>query len=201
MLVLGLVALAQCSGSSTAHTVNGGYRVRDNRDAPSRGPADARIVIQLFSEFECTYCARVEPTLNAILERYPNDVRIVWRDYPLESHPHAMLAAEAAREAHVQQGADGFWRYHDTLFAHQNALERADLERFAADAGLDLARFRAALDRHVHLRAIRSDIAAANGSGVRIGTPSLFVNGQLLVGALSFAEFAQVIDRQLGNAN
>ena len=95
-------------------------------------------------------------------------------------HDHAQLAAEASLEAHAQ---GKFWEYHDKLFANQRALERADLERYAEEVGLNMGRFRAALDGHTHQAEIEADQAASRSSGARHGTPAFFINGRLLQGA------------------
>src|SRR5690348_15852805 len=107
-----------------------------------------------------------------------------------------MRAAEAAMEAHAERGNAGFWYYHDTLYANQQALSRADLERYALAQGLDRARFRRALDSPAHQAAIRSDMATADGMHVAdgMGTPATFVNGRLVSGAQPFSEFQRAID-------
>jgi len=173
------------------------YTVAANPEAPAFGAVQARVVIEHFTDFQCPFCARVAPTIAQIRERYGDRVRFRWRHYPLAFHQHAMLAAEAAQEAFVQQGNDGFDRYRDALFANQQNLEPADLERYARDQGLDLARFRDALDRHVHQATIRRDMAAANATGAEIGTPAFFIGGRFVAGALPFAEFERRIDAAL----
>jgi protein-disulfide isomerase len=173
------------------------YTVRDNPRSPFFGSANARVVIQHFSDYQCPFCSRVGPQVQQIRERYGNRVRFVWRDYPLPFHNNAMPAAEAAREAYAQQGNQGFWRFHDTLFENQQHLERADLERYAQAQGLDMARFRAALDNHTHQAAIRDDMAAADATGAQIGTPAFFIGGKFVAGALPFEEFQRRIDAAL----
>ena len=121
----------------------------------------------------------------------------MWRDYPLPFHNNAMLAAEAAQEAFAQRGNQGFWRFHDHLFENQQHIERADLERYAQEQGLDMARFRAALDGHTHQARVRDDMAAADASGAQIGTPAFFINGKFFAGALPFEEFQRRIDAAL----
>lgn len=165
--------------------------------APSRGAADAPIVVQVFSDFQCPYCAQVEPTLESLRAHYRERLRIVWRDFPLPRHPDAMPAAEAAREALAQRGDEGFWRYHDAIFAHasdEDGLARAALERLARAQGLDLARFRQALDDHRHVAAIRADMAAATATGARLATPAFFINGHFMSGAQPLTEFIARID-------
>ncbi len=176
------------------------YTVRDNPRSPYFGSATAGrgvVVIQHFSDYQCPFCSRVGPQVQQIRERYGNRVRFVWRDYPLPFHDKAMLAAEAAQEAFAQRGNAGFWRFHDTLFEHQQNLERADLERYATEQGLDMTRFRAALDNHTHQARIRDDMAAADATGASIGTPAFFINGKFVAGALPFEEFQRRIDAAL----
>src|SRR5262249_16260857 len=124
-------------------------------DAPAEGPAGALVTVVEFSDFQCPFCSRVAPTLPQLPHRYGADLRIVWRNNPLPFHDHAMLAAEAAMAAHAQ---GRFWPMHVMLFQNQRALERADLERYAEQIGLDMARFRSDLDQHVHQATIRADM-------------------------------------------
>ena len=173
------------------------YTVRPSPSAPSWGPANARVVIEHFSDFQCPFCSRVGPTLERLRETYGDRVRFVWRDYPLPFHDHAMLAAEAAREAYAQRGNEGFWRFNARLFGNQQNLERADLERYAAEEQLDLGRFRAALSDHTHQARIRDDMAAADATGASIGTPAFFINGRFVAGALAYEEFQRRIDAAL----
>ena len=116
-------------------------------------------------------------------------------------HAQAQLAAEAAREAFDQQGNRGFWRFIDLAFAHQHALQRSDLEAYAQEIGLDLTRFRVALDRHRHLGKVRDDVEAADETGADIGTPAFFVNGYFYSGAFEVADMRRIIDEQLGSAH
>jgi protein-disulfide isomerase len=166
-------------------------------DAPSLGPADAPVVLQVFSDFECGFCARLRPTLEALRERFGGQLRVVWRDLPLERHANALRAAEAAREVRAQRGDAGFWRFHDALFAHQDALETEDLARYAAEVGADPRRLRAALADHRHEALVRADIAAAQATGIRLGTPMVLVNGHAIVGARPLEEFVQRVQSLL----
>jgi protein-disulfide isomerase len=162
-------------------------------NAPQRGPADALVTIVIFSDFQCPFCSRVTPTLERIEQTYGHDVRLVFRHNPLPFHADAMPAAEAAMEAYAQRGPVGFWTMHDLLFENQRALDRASLEQYAAQVGLDLARFRMALDGHVHQAAIAADQQLATQLGAR-GTPSFFINGRSLVGAQPFEAFQAAVD-------
>ena len=132
------------------------------------------------------------------MQQYGNQVRFVWRNYPLPFHQDAHLAAEAAMEVFAQRGDAGFWAYHDLLFANQRALGRAQLETYAQQVGgVDMGRFRAALDGRTHQAAVDADIQAVTAAGARIGTPSFFINGRLVQGAQPFEAFRTAIDREL----
>lgn len=169
------------------------------KDSPSKGPNNAKITIQVFSDFQCPFCKKVEPTLDEVLKAYPNQVRIVWRNMPLTSiHAKADLAAEAAMEVFRQKGADAFWKIHDKIFADQqnNGLERNQLEAFASDLGADMAQLKTALDQGTQKAAIERDKKIAEGAGVK-STPTIIVNGYLISGAQPFEKFRKVINRAL----
>ncbi len=173
------------------------YRVQERVGAPSKGPERAPVVLTLFSDFQCPFCNRLTPTLETLMANNPGKIRLVWRNYPLSFHTNAQLAAEAAMEAQAQGGDAKFWQMHAMLFENQRALERSDLERYAARLHLDMARFRRALDTHVHADVIRADVAAADATGLSIGTPTSFVNGRSVQGAQPLAVFQAAIDRAL----
>ena len=97
-------------------------------------------------------------------------------------------------EAHAQ---GKFWQYHDVLFQNQRALERPQLEEYAQQVGLNMTRFRAALDNHTHAAAIEADKNAIQRAGARIGTPTFFINGKMLSGAQPFEAFKAAIDAAL----
>jgi protein-disulfide isomerase len=160
-------------------------------NAPTRGPSRAPITLVFFSDFECPFCVRAEGTLRELESR--GDVRIAFRHRPLPMHPHARLAAKAAIAAE-RQGR--FWQYHDIVVAHREALERADLERYAAEAGLDRARFDRDLDDAAVEARLVEDEQLATELGVK-GTPTSFVNGRRVTGAQSIATFQSVVTSAL----
>jgi protein-disulfide isomerase len=169
--------------------------------SPSRGPSGAKVVVQIWSDFECPYCKRVEPTLAQIEAAFPGKVRVVWHDHPLPFHPHAMAAAQAAAEAFAQKGAPAFWKMHDLLLDNQgdDGQDRAALEKYAAEVGLDLPRFRAALDGETHRAAIVADAKIGEGAGLG-GTPGFVINGYRVSGALPLGHFKKVVRRALAEA-
>lgn len=174
------------------------YPLEVPRSAPSRGPQDAPVTIQVFSDFQCPFCQRVLPTIERLLQDYPREVRLVFRDYPLPFHQEAMPAAEAAREVFRQGGNEAFWRYHDLLFENQRTLDTDTLVRLAGEVpGVRAARVRRALTRGTHRAAVEADIRAITDAGARIGTPSFFIDGRLLQGAQPYEAFRDAVQRAL----
>ncbi len=165
-------------------------------DDAVRGPADAPLTVVLFSDFQCPFCARVEPTLDQLQKAFPKEVRIVWRNLPLPMHPNAMPAALAA-EAARQQGK--FWPFHDLLFANQQALSPADLERDARKLGLDLRRYQAAIGARASADRIADDGALARTVGAS-GTPTMFFNCRQVVGAIPFESMRAIAEEELKKA-
>jgi predicted DsbA family dithiol-disulfide isomerase len=163
-------------------------------DAPSEGPADALVTIVEMTDFQCPYCARGAATMTALRQRFPDDVRIVVRQRPLPFHENARPAATAALEARAQHGDAGFFRMAALLFANQRGLGRATLERLAVLEGLDLPRFRHALDTNAYDAVLARDMALGDRMGAE-GTPTFYVNGELMVGAQPLASFVHAVDR------
>ena len=166
-------------------------------EAPSRGPATAKVTIIEFSDFQCPFCSRVVPTLEEVRKLYGNDVRIAFKQNPLPMHPQAPLAAEASLAA-AEQGK--FWEMHDKLFANQRALAREDLDKYAQEIGLDMAKYKVALDSGKFKARIAADQAEAGKFGAR-GTPSFFINGRPVRGARPLDDFKKVIDKEIELAN
>ncbi|AKT36318.1 thioredoxin domain-containing protein [Chondromyces crocatus] len=165
---------------------------------PRRGAPQGKVVVQVFSDFQCPFCARVNPTLDALLKAYPNEVNIVWRNKTLPFHAEAQLAAEAAMEAFTQKGSTGFWRMHDLLFlsASPDNLDRPALQRHAAQVGLDMKKFNTALDSGIHRAAVEADNEVAEAAKLN-GTPSFVINGYVVTGAQPLSTFKRVVKRAL----
>jgi len=161
--------------------------------APFRGSANAKVVIQQISDFQCPFCKRVEPTIDELLKAYPGKIKVVWRDKPLPMHQDAPLAAEAAREAHAQKGNEGFAKMQRLLFDNQQALKRANLDGYARSMGLDMTRFAKALDTHVHKAAVDADDRATTDAGVT-GTPAFIVGPYFISGAQPLAKFRKAVE-------
>jgi protein-disulfide isomerase len=174
-------------------------RIALRSDAASRGLATAPVVIQIFSDFQCPFCKRVEPTLAELEKDFKGAIRVVWRHLPLPFHDHAQLAAEASEEVLAQKGPTAFWDYHDALFEAQGepeGLSRENLGRLAFKVGVDMARFDAALDKHVHAAKVSADATLANQAGID-GTPAFVVNDYYLSGAQPAEAFRKLINLAL----
>jgi protein-disulfide isomerase len=169
----------------------------DPGDGPSVGPKNAKVTIVEWSDFQCPFCGRVEPTIEQILATYKGDVRLVWRNEPLPFHPNALPAAKAAMAA-ARQGK--FWQMHDLMFAHQTELSDTKYEDWAKSAGVDLARWKADKDSPAIAQLIEKDNAYGQQVGAN-GTPSFFINGKFISGAMPFDTFKTVIDEQIAKAN
>jgi len=142
--------------------------------APARGSQMAPVTIVEFSDFECPYCGRAHPIVQQLLREFEGRVRVVFKNYPLSAHPHAMPAARAAVAAGNQ---DRFWEMHDLLFEHQRQLEEEDIIGYAEQLGLDLERFRADMASSEVQDRVDADREAGREAGVE-GTPTFFVNGR-----------------------
>jgi protein-disulfide isomerase len=168
------------------------YKVEPG-DSPAKGPKNAPLTMVIFSDFQCPFCKRVEPTLTQIEKEYGGKVRQVWKNYPLPFHNNAEPAAEAAMAA----GAQGkFWEMHDKLFENNTALDRPNLEKYAQELGLNMAKFKADLDSQKYKSVIEAETKEGQAVGVN-GTPAVFINGRKISGAYPFETFKKITDEEL----
>jgi protein-disulfide isomerase len=165
----------------------------DAARGPSKGSPTAPITIVEFSDFQCPYCRQVIDTLKRIEERYGEKVRFVFRDFPLAMHKDAPKAAEAAACAH-EQGQ--FWAMHDKLFATQSNLQGPDLKRVARDLGLNATEFDHCLDSGKFESQWQQNRAEGQKYGVS-ATPTFFINGRMVTGALPYQAFSDILDEEL----
>jgi len=169
------------------------YTVATTAVDPVRGVASAPVTIIEFSDYQCPFCARVNPTLEQVRKTYGDKVKIIFKDFPLPNHQQAPKAAEAAHCA-GEQGK--YWELHDHLFANQRALNVPDLKQHAITLGLDAAKFNLCLDSGKHAGLVAAGTAQGERMGVN-STPTLYINGRPLIGAQPFEAFKQVIDEEL----
>lgn len=186
----------------------------DTSQDPYLGPADAKVTVIEFSDFQCPYCAAAAGTHSALISQLKSKdpqweapvpklkelakegkIKFVFKQFPLGFHPHAEKAAEAS-ECAFEQGK--FWEYHDILFNNQNNLELESLKKYAQELNLDATKFNECLDSGKHAQAIEGDINQGQAAGIS-GTPAFLVNGQLVSGAVSFSVLKAMIEAELGN--
>jgi len=167
---------------------------------PERGPKDAKVTVVEYSDFQCPFCSRVYTTLeNEVLKDYGDKVRFVFKNFPLPMHPWAQDGAVAAACA-FQQGNDKFWPMYNGLFSKQNEITKENLKDRASDVakdgGLDVARFQECFDGKQSKDAVEADVKEATALGVN-STPTFFINGRKVSGALTPNDFKQAIDKEL----
>lgn len=161
--------------------------------APVRGAEGAAVTLVEFSDFQCPYCFVAVAKLNAVLNAYPGKVKLIFKEFPLETHSQAALAADAAIAAQ-RQGK--FWQMHDALFAHRRDLSRPAILGMAQGLGLDMKRFQADLDSAETKKTVANDVQDGDRAGVE-GTPSVYIDGQQYNGNLDLTAVRKVIDAEL----
>jgi protein-disulfide isomerase len=165
--------------------------------APVLGASTAPVTIVEFSDFHCPFCRRIQPVLDEVRAKYRDKVKIVFRDFPLDSlHPEASAAAEAARCA-TEQGK--FWEFHDKLFKNDPDVSQATLGRFAREVGMDVTAFEACRTAGKYKASIQASLQEGGKLGIT-GTPTFFINGRILVGAQPVEAFSRMIDEELAAA-
>jgi protein-disulfide isomerase len=168
----------------------------DVATAPIRGDKDAAVTIVAFSDFQCPFCNRVNPTLTKLLADYPGKVRIAFKHMPLRIHPDAP-AAHAAAEAAGRQGK--FWEMYDKIFANQRELTPEKFQQYAAELNLDAAQFEKDRNDPAVKAKIDADVKEAEKLGVA-GTPAFFINGRYLSGAQPYENFKKLVDEVLAKS-
>ncbi|MDO8663834.1 MAG: DsbA family protein [Candidatus Wildermuthbacteria bacterium] len=159
-----------------------------------RGNPEAEVTIVEFSDFQCPFCQGFHPTVKQILENYPDQVRWVYKHFPLDLiHPNARPAAEAS-ECAAEQGK--FWEFSDGLLANQSRLEKALYEELAQNLGLSMENFKNCFSARKYKDKVETDYQEGIRVGVR-GTPGSFINGELISGALPYATLKTIIDLAL----
>jgi len=170
------------------------YRI-DAEKSPVRGPKDAPVTIVEFSDFQCPYCAGLQPTLDQVLRAFPKEVNLIYKQFPLNIHQYARQAAVASVAAH-QQGK--FWQLHDRMFQNFNAISEENIKKWAKEVGLNMGDFEKAMQSGALETAVQKDIA--DGASARVlGTPTLFINGKR-VQDRSFDGFKKTILEELAAA-
>ena len=168
---------------------------------PSFGPANAKITLILFSDFECPYCREFDRTVREnIPKKYPNDVRVIFKDFPLESiHPWAKEAAEAAH-CIGNGNPEAFWAFHDWVFQHQGEISSSNVREktlsFASAQKLEIGKVTSCLDNHSPRAELEEDLKRGKELGIQ-QTPTFFLDGRMVPGALPWASLNILIQMEL----
>lgn len=160
---------------------------------PVRGPANARVTLVEFSDFQCPYCRTAVAETKALMRQFPNDVKLVFKQFPLDDHTRAEFGAEAALAAQAQ---GKFWEMHDLLYTGDPNLPRATVLGYARKLGLDMARFTAELDSHKYAARVHAEETEGEDAGVG-GTPTFFINGKKCNVTFTAATVAPLIRNEL----
>lgn len=155
-----------------------------------RGNKNAKITIVEFSDLQCPFCSKFHTTMNQVMAAYPNEVRWVFKHFPLNFHQYAQKSAEAS-ECAAEQGK--FWEYIDNIFTNQSSLNADYLATAAKAAGLNTSQFDSCLSSGKYAGKVSSDYSLGQQSGVS-GTPASFINGELVSGAVPFETIKQKIE-------
>ena len=167
----------------------------DVTGSPARGPKEARVVIVEFSDFQCPFCAGMQSTLDQVLKAFPKEVKLVYKQFPLNIHQYARQAAVASLAANAQ---GKFWPLHDKMFQNFSAINEENIKKWVKEVGINQAEFEKAMQSGKHEAQVQKDLA--DGAAARVlGTPTMFVNGKR-VQDRSFEGFKKVILEELAAA-
>jgi protein-disulfide isomerase len=161
--------------------------------SPVRGPADARVTLVEFSDFECPFCSAAVKQVDIVMAAYPKDVKLIYKQFPLSMHPHAQFAAEASLAAR-EQGK--FWEMYDLLFKNYQRLSRENVMLWAKQLGLDVDKFKADIDARKYKAVVEKDLADGEAAGV-YGTPSFYINGKQYNGEVTLAALKPILAAEL----
>lgn len=163
-------------------------------DDPSQGELDAPIVIVEFSDFQCPFCGQAYPVMKQLIENYGDKILYIYRDFPVvATHPQAVLGALAGACAHEQ---GNFWGMHDLIFENQAELSEAAVKRYAVQLGLNGLQFSSCIDSKKYLSEVQDDLQSGFDAGVR-ATPTFFINGVKVEGAIPYNTFEKIILSEL----
>lgn len=165
----------------------------DVAGAPVKGPEDARITLVEFSDFECPYCFAAVAQVEQIMAAYPKDVKLIYKQFPLDMHPHARMAAEASLAA-KDQGK--FWEMYQILFKNSRHLSPENIAMWAKEIGLDMNKFEADIASGKYKATIEKDIKDGDAAGV-YGTPAFYINGKQYNGEVTLAALKPILQAEL----
>ena len=161
--------------------------------APTRGPASAKVTIVEYSDFQCPFCSKAVKQAELLQAKYPKDIRLVFKQFPLDQHAQAEIASEGSLAAHNQ---GKFWGMHDKMYSDIRDLSRERLLTYAKDLGLDVNKFRQDLDSHKWEKEVNREREEGEQFGVN-STPTFFINGKKYNGAFEVSQLTPIIEKEL----
>jgi protein-disulfide isomerase len=169
----------------------------DVGQAPVFGKKDAPITIVEFSDFQCPFCSRAAETVTQLKKKYGNKIQLAFKHFPLPMHQQARPASEASMCVN-EQSTDKFWKFHDAAFKNQDKLDKASLEKYAKDAGADMKKFNECIESKKFADYVQKDMEYGEKIGVK-STPTFFVNGQIVSGAVPIETFSEIIEEEMAD--
>jgi protein-disulfide isomerase len=169
----------------------------DIAGAPAFGKDGAKVTIVEFSDFQCPFCSRGADVVTELKKKYGSKIKVAFKHFPLPMHREARPASEASMCVN-EQSADKFWKYHDLVFKNQDKLDDASLAKYAKDVGADAKKFEDCYKSGKYKEAVQKDLDYGEKIGVK-STPTFFVNGQLIAGAVPIESFSEIIDEELNS--
>ncbi len=163
--------------------------------APAFGGQGAPVTVVEFSDFQCPFCSRGAETVTLLKKKYGNKIKLAFKHFPLPMHHDARPAAEASMCVN-EQSSDKFWKFHDLAFKNQDKLDKASIDKYAKDSGADMKKFAECVTAKKYSDYVQTDISYGEKIGVK-STPTFFVNGQLISGAVPIESFSEIIDEEL----
>lgn len=172
------------------------FDVKITEKDPSWGNKNAKVTIVEFSDFQCPFCGKAAKVMEKVKDHYGKKVRVVYKNFPLPFHPNAKGAALASLCAN-DQGSSYFWRMYKTLFDNQKSLDAISLNKYAKNLGLNMQKFEKCVKQKQFKSKLDDDMKQAGEDLAIKSTPTFYINGQLVNGALPFETFKEIIDQQL----
>jgi len=166
------------------------------KDDPAQGPPDASVAVVEFSDYLCPACRKGHDISKTIKKKYGDQIRWIFKDFPLKQHKGSDKMAEAA---HCADDQDRFWQYQDLMFSSEGPADLQQLEKYAEDLDLDTDTFRHCMETHKHRRKVEKNIKSGKDAGIS-ATPTFIINGQKISGSLPVEKFEELIEESLRNA-
>jgi protein-disulfide isomerase len=170
----------------------------DIAKAPVWGNENAAVTVVEFSDFQCPFCSRAAETVTELKKKYNGKIKVAYKHFPLPMHKDARPTAEASMCVY-EQGNDKFWKFHDIVFKNQEKLDADSVVGYAKQAGADANKFQDCVKAHKYADYVTQDQAYGEKLGIK-STPTFFINGQLVSGAVPIDQFSDIIDEELAEA-